>query len=333
MSQMLYPAKNELGTFKSTYANNPAHAMNLLGFVVLCLLAAAALLVMWRVQRSFPDRLILASGSVLMVIAAAGLLLVIVGRLNISAAVYEHGFILTNQWRQQAPCRWEDVTEVYETVIYRDHEKRYPQYWRYTVLRKDGRPIRLDNAINHNRKLGMLIQKQVHRRLLPQLTRAYEAGETVAFGHRIALNQRGIVCAGELLPWDRVTEITYSRQRDLHLSIRAGHRPSRRVPHKDIANYDTLKAMVRKALDLRSSSTRPIIHDERQPKPSAVIPASEISPNSIAGLSMRLGCDVRDLFIEGYSLKDVQGVLQGDYTLEEVRQRKPGRWARWKRKI
>ncbi len=331
MSWTQPPPDPELGIRRTRYPNNPAHAMNLFGFLVLCLLSAVGLLLVGYGQRSSPDRLLLSGGSLLLVAVGAGLLLTIVGRLNVSATVYEYGFVLTDHLRRQVPCRWDEVTEVYETITYRDHRMRYPRYWRYTVLRQDGQPIRLDDAIKHNRKLGRLIQQEVHRRLMPQLIEAYQAGGTVTFGPQIGLNPQGIVSGGELLRWEQVAEIRYSRQGDVQISLGAQHRRWRRVPHSNIANYDTFKAMVDQALDLSPFSTPAIIHDPQQPQP--VISTSDVSPNSIAGLSVRLGYDVRDLFVEGYSLRDVQGVLRGDYTLEELRQRKPGCFARWKRKF
>ena len=46
-------------------------------------------------------------------------------------------------------------------------------------------------------------------------------------------------------------------------------------------------------------------------------------PGSIGDLSIRLGCDVRDLLIEGFTLKQIYEVLDGKYTLDELRRRGP----------
>lgn len=41
-------------------------------------------------------------------------------------------------------------------------------------------------------------------------------------------------------------------------------------------------------------------------------------PGSVGDLSVRIGYDVRELLVGGYDMKDIQGVIDGDYTLEEL---------------
>ncbi|MFQ5436425.1 MAG: hypothetical protein ACE5FD_16295 [Anaerolineae bacterium] len=46
-------------------------------------------------------------------------------------------------------------------------------------------------------------------------------------------------------------------------------------------------------------------------------------PGSIGDISLRLGYDVRDLILSGYSDEQIQGVLDGEYTLADLFKMKP----------
>jgi hypothetical protein len=48
-------------------------------------------------------------------------------------------------------------------------------------------------------------------------------------------------------------------------------------------------------------------------------------PGTIGDLSARVGCDVRELMMEGYSLVEIYDVADGKCSLEELRQRGPRR--------
>jgi hypothetical protein len=48
-----------------------------------------------------------------------------------------------------------------------------------------------------------------------------------------------------------------------------------------------------------------------------------ISSQNIGDISMRIGYDVRDLLIAGYTWKEIDGILKGEYSLEELLARGP----------
>ncbi len=52
-------------------------------------------------------------------------------------------------------------------------------------------------------------------------------------------------------------------------------------------------------------------------------PLSSTSPESIGSISMRLGEDIRDVWSMGYSDDQIDGVLTGKYTLEEMYKMEP----------
>jgi hypothetical protein len=50
-------------------------------------------------------------------------------------------------------------------------------------------------------------------------------------------------------------------------------------------------------------------------------------PGSIGDISARIGYDVRDLMVAGYSEDQIQGLQNGQYTLDDLLSQKPGRAA------
>ncbi len=328
-----YPKTCELGTLKTAYENNPAHAKNLLGFIILFGLAGAVMLIIGIGQSHPRDRLLPAGGGLLLLFVGAKLFFDFRSRLNVSAAVYEAGFMFTNRRKQRIACRWDAVTEVYETITYSGSSRNRRQRWRrYTVHQIEGQPIKLDNAIMRVRKLGKTIQDEVNNRLLPQALERYKAGKTVMFGPQIGLSQQGIACGQKLLSWEQTAEIRFTSQGSLEIKQKGSKKAWRTVFHPKIANYPTLKAMINRVVEQNPPSMQPPIRGAGQ-KPAKVASRDGFSPaGSIGDLSARLGYDVRELMMAGYTLQQIYGVSEGEYTLQELLQSKPkGRATRIKR--
>lgn len=322
MSQPLYPPNSELGALTAGYENNPAYARNLLGFIILPAVAGVIVLVMGFMQDNVRDQLPIIAGGLVLLALGARLYFDYRGRLRVSAAVYEDGFIFTDRRNRSITCRWDDITEVYETIIYRDQRMRHPRWWRYTVHRSAGEPIKLDNALQHPQKLGLTIQKEVKQRRLPQAVEIYKSGETVKFGPQIGLNRQGFVSGQKLLPWAEVADISFSRLGTLEIKQQGQRGVWKVIPHPKIANYPTLKALLHQIGELDPSIPPPVIHDPQQP-PAPPTGAAATGPKNIGELSARLNYDVRELLMAGYTRYDIEDVLQGKCTLEQLRQRKP----------
>jgi hypothetical protein len=48
-----------------------------------------------------------------------------------------------------------------------------------------------------------------------------------------------------------------------------------------------------------------------------------ISSQNIGDISVRIGYDARDLLVAGYTWKEIDGILKGEYSLEELLARGP----------
>jgi hypothetical protein len=328
MSQPSCPKNSELGALQASYETNPAHARDLLGFIGLFILAGRVVLVMGVMQDNIRDQLLVGGGGLLLLAVGVRIYFAFRGRLNVSAAVYEDGFIFTDRRRQPISCRWDNVTEVYETITYSGQRMSHPRWWTYTVHQSGGQSVKLDNAIRQVRKLGLTIQQEVAKRLLPRTIEAYKAGETVTFSSNIGLNRQGLVTGSTLLPWEQVKRITFSQMGNLQIQKKDYPGIWKTIVHAKIANYPTCTAMIHQLVELKLAAIPPVVYEAGQRPVHVTQPADTLG--GIGGISARLGVDVRDLFMEGYTMEDIQGVLQGDYSLEEM-QKKPGRGSRPKR--
>ena len=52
-------------------------------------------------------------------------------------------------------------------------------------------------------------------------------------------------------------------------------------------------------------------------------PARPLPSGSIGDVSVRIGYDVRDLYMAGYTTEEINGILNGEYSLEELLERGP----------
>ena len=139
--------------------------------------------------------------------------------------------------------------------------------------------------------------------------------------------------AAEVASFDGVMYELIVMQAEQPLSFHWQNDDWRYAPQSPLSKWERVVAVSDYALSLAESnppSTPPVIHDPRQ-QPAPPTQAAGVPPGGIGDISARLGYDVRELLMEGYTMRDIQGVLQGEYSLQEMRQRKPGRAARSKK--
>ncbi|MBI3962554.1 MAG: hypothetical protein HY335_07370 [Deinococcus sp.] len=56
---------------------------------------------------------------------------------------------------------------------------------------------------------------------------------------------------------------------------------------------------------------------------TTINPKTGLPRGSIGDLSVQIGYDVRDLLMEGYDQDEIDGIIRGEYTLEELLRRGP----------
>jgi hypothetical protein len=144
---------------------------------------------------------------------------------------------------------------------------------------------------------------------LKTLAARYGAGERLPFGPRVALAQGTLHLPGGSLPLNTLDELRLDADGNVLIRRLGGEDPPTLVPAAEVWDADWFVRVANRLIEAipyvqrRSSTGWP--------------------PGSIGDLSARLGTDVRDLLIMGYTDHQIRGVLRGEYTLDELRRQRP----------
>jgi len=104
----------------------------------------------------------------------------------------------------QIEAMWRSVTKHYTNGIYTGTTHVY------TVRSSDGRQVVFNDRFANVEQLGDTISREVTNRLLPQVIRAYHAGNTITFGP-LSISQQGVSNGKELLQWSQIKEMGVNR--------------------------------------------------------------------------------------------------------------------------
>ena len=162
--------------------------------------------------------------------------------------VYADGFVFTD-WLKSLAFRWDDVTEVYASPVYRNTARGYRSdriaSWIYVVHRNDGKKVRI-TGLEGVGGLGKIIQSEVSKRMLPQVVDAYQAGSDVRFGPQLSLSQQGICVGGKLLPWANVGRVKLDQYNAVIILQKGKRMPWKRISSDKVANSLLLETTLNK---------------------------------------------------------------------------------------
>lgn len=148
----------------------------------------------------------------------------------------------------------------------------------------------------------------------------YHLGETIHFGTRVNLNQDGLFVGQEQIELNTVQSLSLDESGNILIRQLGVAEPCLVVHAITVDDVDVM-------LEVVNGLVREIPYTQRRS-------VSGWPPGSIGDLSARVGYDVRELFIMGYTDADVREVTSGRCTLEELLERGPSRkrgWRWWRR--
>jgi hypothetical protein len=322
MSQSLSPVDYQLGSLKTSFGPNQTNARIFLYSIPVFVIVGIVLLLAGFDKDYLRDSLAFIGGGLFMFLVAAGMYFGYRAQLKMGVEAYDEGFVFTNWRNKRYVCRWDNVTEVYELITYREGGRMGPISWTYWIYQTNAPRIKLSNAIQNIQGLGLIIQSEVKQRLLPQLAETYQAGGTVNFGPKLSLSQQGIISGKKTLPWDEVANIEFSKKlKSVRVYQKGKRRPWLAIIHSKVANYAILQAFVNEVIGPKSQGEQPAALDQD-------VPQTAFPRGSIGDLSVRIGYDVRELLMAGYSMEEIHGILRGEYDVQELLKRKPRKRSR-----
>ncbi|MBA2284520.1 MAG: hypothetical protein H0W02_03460 [Ktedonobacteraceae bacterium] len=125
-------------------------------------------------------------------------------RRKIVVSLYAGG-IVYHEGRKQQVVTWEQIRFVERLAI-----RRWKTLLRYYKLKMDNQTeLALLVVIAHVEELGAAIEREVNKRLLPEVLARYTAHKPITFTG-LCLNQEGISNSAETLPWHEVEQVILS---------------------------------------------------------------------------------------------------------------------------
>jgi hypothetical protein len=215
----------------------------LLIFVAACAVGGLVLLVIGLTRNYIREVVFLSGGGLLALLVGGGLFFIYQRERRVGVEVFDEGFVYTDRRRRRHVARWDDVTEVYEMLVYQDPGRASGvSSAKYTLHLADGRKVKLGVSIQDVLSLGRTIKAEVGRRMLPRAMEAYRARQTVSFGPKLSLSREGVTCRGEKLPWSQVSGIKL--RKGVQISQVGRRRPWKSVATFDLANGFALRGLL-----------------------------------------------------------------------------------------
>jgi len=190
---------NEVKLLKS---GNLTGALGGLGLAVILIGAALAIGIIWNTAE-IPAALCVAG---LLIFAASlfGLPSAIRNR-KTQMAVHEHGFAF-NDGKTQFSIRWDEITAVWKK--YTRTSRGRTNLSLVTVEGRGGARLAFSpDTLNQGLAVTEYIQQRALEFQLPAYLKAYQQGQTLAFGP-VEMSESGLAIGGKRLMWDQVKSIT-----------------------------------------------------------------------------------------------------------------------------
>lgn len=106
--------------------------------------------------------------------------------------------------------RWDEIS-IISTHADSEHTRR--AFFTYTLTKKSGETLVLDETLQNVENFMLLVKKNVFALLLPPLKSAYNSGETITFGTVTIHHQNGLQMGGKTHRWDDIMDIKVERGR------------------------------------------------------------------------------------------------------------------------
>jgi len=248
----------DMGASVGAFENRQGYANDLLGFIILFAVVGLVGIVAGLMQNYARDKIMGIGGGVLVWGLVAWQLYLFFGRRKLGIELFQEGFVFRNEKGQELPYRWDEISEVYERVVYRNAARRIGAMWGYTIHKNNGEKIKFFNSIEDIYGFGSILKGKVTANLLPLMEETYHSGKAVSFGSKLGFSRQGVVAGQKTLPWNQVDAIVFPND-SLEVYQKGTKRLWAYIPHGEIANFSILKGFLEKAIEAMPENERPNI--------------------------------------------------------------------------
>jgi uncharacterized protein DUF6585 len=152
--------------------------------------------------------------------------------------LYRDGFAYKSGNENVRVWRWDEVSVITSNV---DFQHTRNAYHSYTLTKKSGESLVLDETLQNVKDLIDPIKRNVFALLLPPLTSSYNSGKAITFGPVTIHRQNGLQLGGKTYRWDDIMDIKIERGR-FKITLRDNKRYEERT--SSIPNIEMLCRMI-----------------------------------------------------------------------------------------
>lgn len=132
--------------------------------------------------------------------------------------LYRDGFAYKSGAEDLRTWRWDEVSVITSNV---DFQHTRNAYHSYTLTKKSGESLVLDETLQAVKDLIDPIKRNVFALLLPPLVSSYKSGKAITFGPLTIQSKSGLQMDGKTYPWEDILDIKVERGR-FKITLRDG---------------------------------------------------------------------------------------------------------------
>ncbi|MCA9197516.1 MAG: hypothetical protein KDA87_08265 [Planctomycetales bacterium] len=230
-----------------------------------------------------------------------------------SVTLYQDGICLEG-W-QPVCIPWDQLKEVYQVPVHSTNLFRMEEVlnWMYVLVHHEGHRIRL-LGFDGIRGLGYRLQDELSNRYLEGMKTSFEAGRLLRFGKKLAISNEGLHVGMRIFGWHEVNDILIDESEDIRISYEDTRARTIRIAVGSVANLHLFIGILDWIQEHQPKSRE---HSDRFWEDSRAFGLIDEDD------TLATARDPKDLLVQGFEWDEIDDVMRGDCTIEELLARGP----------
>ena len=234
--------------------------------------------------------------------------------------LHQHGFFVERR-RHVYSFLWPEISEIYLLPLRKQKKgRRGKQRWKLKICTIDGQKLKLQ-GFEGIESLGRRVHQMMVKRLLARFTAAYQRGSWVQFGRKVSLSNLGIHLGVKTICWSDISDISVDPVDGVRVYCGPHAKLTTHLPVSSVANLDLFSQL----LDWIEAN-----HQERHEQEYET--EGELLDRRAIGVSDQFSgseYDVNDLIRNGFEWEEINDVISGQCSIEDLLDRGPRRRHRY----
>lgn len=231
--------------------------------------------------------------------------------------LHQHGFLVDRNG-QVYSFLWPEISEIYLLPMRQGNDPR--RRWKLKICTIDGQKLKLQ-GFDGVESLGRRAHQMMVQRLLPRISAAYQRGSWVQFGRKISVSNVGLHFGAKTISWPEINDIAVDQVDGVRVYCGANATLTNHLPISSVANLELFSQFV---AWIESNYLDQQVHGFES--------ESELIDRRAIGVSEQFSgsdYDVNDLIRSGFEWEEINEVISGDRSIDELLDRGPRRRFRY----